>query len=81
MNVRKAKIAMAVATAIVIVAAILLGVYYGVSYFSEANKLADILKTGSSYMDAGEYETAIKYYDDALNYEPESQEMQYPMLI
>ena len=75
MNVRKAKIAMAVATAIVIVAAILLGVYYGVSYFSEANKLADILKTGSSYMDAGEYETAIKYYDDALNYEPESQEI------
>ena len=75
MNVKKAKIAMAVATSIVIVAALLMGVYYGVSYFSEANKVADILKTGSSYMDAGEYETAIKYYDDALNYEPESQEI------
>ena len=75
MNVKKAKLLMAVATAIVIVAAILMGVFYGVSYFSEANKVADIVKTGSSYLDAGEYETAIKYFDDALNYEPESQEI------
>ena len=67
MNTKKARLLMAVATGIVIVIAIIMGVYYGVSYFSEANKLADLLKTGSSYMDSGDYETAIKYYDDALN--------------
>ena len=75
MNTKKARLLMAVATGIVIVIAIIMGVYYGVSYFSEANKLADLLKTGSSYMDSGDYETAIKYYDDALNYEPESEEI------
>ncbi len=74
-NIKRAKLFMAIATGVVVVAAIILGVYYGVSYFSEANKLADILKTGSKYMDAGDYETAIKYYDDALNYEPESEEI------
>ena len=75
MNTKRARLLMAVATGIVIIIAIIMGVYYGVSYFSEANKLADLLKTGNSYMDSGDYETAVKYYDDALNYEPESEEI------
>lgn len=75
MNTKRARLVMGIATAILVIIAIILGVYYGVSYFSEANKLADLLKTGSSYMDSGDYETAIKYYDDALNYEPESEEI------
>ncbi|MBR4719193.1 MAG: hypothetical protein IKP31_03000 [Lachnospiraceae bacterium] len=75
MNTKKARLVMGIATAILIIIAIILGVYYGVSYFSEANKLADLLRTGNSYMDSGDYETAIKYYDDALNYEPESEEI------
>ena len=75
MNAKRARLIMGIATGIVIIAAVIMGVYYGVSYFSEANKLADLLKTGNSYMDSGDYETAIKYYDDALNYEPESEEI------
>jgi hypothetical protein len=75
MNVKTVKRMIAAATVILIVVGVILGVYYGVSYFSEANKVADILRTGSKYMDAGDYENAIKYYDDALNYEPESTEI------
>ena len=75
MNVKRAKIAMAAATGILILIAIIMGVYYTVSYFSDSNKLADLLATGSKYMDSGDYETAITYYDDALNYEPESEEI------
>ena len=66
---------MAIATGIVMVIAIIMGVYYGVSNSSEANKLADLLVTGNEHMDSGDYETAISYYDDALNYEPESEEI------
>ncbi len=75
MNVKTVKRMIAVATVILIVVGVILGVYYGVSYFSEANRVADILRTGSKYMDAGDYENAIRYYDDALNYEPESTEI------
>ena len=75
MNTKNARLVMAIATAIVIVIAIIMGVYYGVSNSSEANKLADLLVTGSKYMDSGDYATAISYYDDALNYEPESEEI------
>ncbi|MCR5001883.1 MAG: hypothetical protein K6A71_08830 [Lachnospiraceae bacterium] len=75
MDTKKARLVMGIATAVIIVIAIILGVYYGVSNHSEANKLADLLRTGSEHMDSGDYETAIKYYDDALNYEPESEEI------
>ena len=75
MNTKKARIIMAAATGVVIVIAIIMGVYYGVSNSSPANKLADILVTGNKYMDSGDYATAITYYDDALNYEPESEEI------
>lgn len=75
MNTKRARLVMGAATAVVVIIAVIMGVYYGVSYFSEANKLADLLKTGNSYMDSGDYETAVKYYDDALNYEPESEEI------
>ncbi len=75
MNTKKARLIMAVATAIVIVIAIIMGVYYGVSNSSPANKMADLLLTGNQYMDSGDYEKAISYFDDALNYEPESEEI------
>ncbi|MCR5001893.1 MAG: tetratricopeptide repeat protein [Lachnospiraceae bacterium] len=75
MNTKRARLIMAVATAIVIVIAIIMGVYYGVSNSSPANKMADLLVTANKYMDSGDYEKAISYFDDALNYEPESEEI------
>lgn len=75
MNTKKARLVMAIATGIVLVIAIIMGVYYGVSNSSEANKLADLLVTGNQYMDSGDYAMAITYYDDALNFEPESEEI------
>ncbi len=64
-----------IATGLLVIALVIMGVYYTAGYFSKANKLAEIIKSGSSCMDKGDYENAIKYYDDALNYEPESAEI------
>ncbi|MBR5765202.1 MAG: hypothetical protein IKX95_00325 [Lachnospiraceae bacterium] len=68
MDMKKARVVLGIATGLLLIAVIIMAVYYGVSYFSKANKLADLLRSGNEYMDSGEYETAIKYYDDALNY-------------
>lgn len=75
MDTKKARILLGIATGLLLIAVVIMAVFYGVSYFSKANKLAGILRSGSEYMDKGDYETAIKYYDDALNYEPESTEI------
>lgn len=60
-------------TALVLVAAVMFGVYYGVSYFSDANKMAQELETGNQYMEAADYQSAIDAYDRALEYEPENE--------
>ncbi len=75
MDMKKARVVLGIATGLLLIAVIIMAVYYGVSYFSKANKLADLLRSGNEHMDSGDYETAIKYYDDALNYEPESTEI------
>lgn len=58
---------------IVLAGAIIFGVYYGVSYYSEANKMADELNIANAYMDEGDYISAISAYDAALEYDPENQ--------
>lgn len=58
---------------VVLVGAILFGVYYGVSYYSDANKMAEELNIANSYMDQGDYISAIASYDAALEYDPENQ--------
>lgn len=58
---------------VVLVGAILFGVYYGVSYYSDANKMAEKLNIANSYMDQGDYISAIASYDAALEYDPENQ--------
>lgn len=58
---------------VVLVGAILFGVYYGVSYYSDANKMAEELRIANSYMDQGDYISAIASYDAALEYDPENQ--------
>ncbi len=70
---------LAVATGLLLIAVIIMAVYYGVSYFSQANRLADLIRTGNEYMDQGDYQTAVRYFDDALNYEPESTEIRNAM--
>ena len=60
-------------TALVLVAAVMFGVYYGVSYFSDANKMAQELETGNQYMEEMNYQSAIDAYDRALEYEPENE--------
>lgn len=60
---------------IVLVGAILFGVYYGVSYYSEANKMAEELNIANSYMAKEDYISAIAAYDAALEYDPENQEV------
>lgn len=70
-----AALVLKIVTAIVLVAAVLFGVYYGVSYFSDANKMAEELETGNQYMEAEDYQSAITAYDQALEYEPENEEV------
>ena len=60
---------------LVLVAAILFGVYYGVSYYSDANKMAEELRIGNDYMEKGDYLSAIASYNAALEYDPENQEV------
>lgn len=60
---------------LILVGAILFGVYYGVSYYSEANKMAEELQIGNKYMEQGDYVSAIASYDAALEYDPENQEI------
>lgn len=59
----------------ILVAGILLGVYYGVSYYAEGNKMAEELEIGNDYMAAGDYLSAIAAYEAALEYEPENQDV------
>ena len=72
---KKTALILKIVTAIVLIGAIILGVYYGVSYFSEANKVASILEMGNLYMEASDYENAIVYFEQGLDYEPESEEI------
>lgn len=62
-------------TAMLLITVLMIGVYYGVSYFSSANKMAQELKTGNEYMNAQEYTMAIEAYNRALDYEPENEEL------
>ena len=69
---KQASLVMKLVTATVLIFAVIIGVYYGTSYFSEANKIAEIIERGSMYMEAMDYDNAIVYYNEALDYEPES---------
>ena len=60
---------------IVLVAAILFGIYYGVSYYSVSNKMADELRIGNDQMAKGDYLSAIASYNAALEYDPENQDV------
>lgn len=51
---------------------ILFFVYYGVSYNSKDNIVADLVNTGNDYMAAESYQEAIKKYEAAMEYEPEN---------
>ncbi len=68
-------LALKLITALVLVAAVMFGVYYGVSYFSDANKMAEQLEIGNQYMETGDYQFAIDAYDQALEFEPENTEV------
>lgn len=57
----------------ILTAAICFGAYYGVSYYSEANKMADELDAANAYMEQGDYISAIAGYNAALEYDPENQ--------
>lgn len=74
----KKNIASAIMIFIVVVAlaaGVLVGVYYGVSYTSDANKLADRISFGNEYMNSGDYASAISEYNLALDYDPENKEI------
>ncbi|MBO4902824.1 MAG: hypothetical protein J5518_08530 [Lachnospiraceae bacterium] len=60
---------------IVLVGAILAGVYYGVSYRSDANKMAEELQAGNAFMEKGDYLSAIGSYSAGLEYDPENQDV------
>lgn len=59
----------------ILVGAIMFGVYYGVSYYSEANKMAEELNIANSYMEQNDYISAIASYNAALEYDPENQDI------
>ncbi len=61
----------------VLVGAILFGVYYGVSYYSEANKMAEELQIGNDYMATGDYLSAIAAYNEALAYDGENEDVKH----
>lgn len=56
----------------ILVAAILFGVYYGVNYYSEANKMAEELQIGNDYMAKSDYLSAIGAYNEALAYDQDN---------
>ncbi len=60
---------------LVLTGAILFGVYYGVSYRSEANKMAEELRVGQDFEAKGDYLSAIASYSAALEYDPENQDV------
>ena len=64
-----------IAIPIIVVAGILVAVFYWKSFTSEANELADIINKGNAYMAADCYEEAIGCYEEALGYEPDSPEL------
>ena len=72
---KNAALVMKITTAVVLVVAVLVGVYYGKSYFAEGNKVAEMLENGNMYMDASDYVKAITSFEEALSYEPESVEI------
>ena len=57
---------------LVLTVAIMFIVYYSVSYYSEANKMAEELNVANSYMDQEDYISAIAAYNAALEYDPEN---------
>ena len=64
-----------IAVAVILVAGILLGVYYWTSYKSEANEVADIVSKGNAYMKAECYHDAIISYEEALAYDPDNERL------
>lgn len=54
---------------------VLFFVYYGVSYSSVDNTVADLVNTGNDYMSAESYQLAIDQYVQALEYEPENNDL------
>ncbi len=56
----------------ILVAGILVGVYYGVTYYSDANRMAEILKIGNDCMATEDYLGAIEAYHEALVYDKEN---------
>lgn len=60
---------------IIVVAGVLFGVYYWVSFKSDANAMADIVNKGNAYMEANCYYDAIGCYESALSLEPENEQL------
>lgn len=64
-----------ITVAVVLVAGLLFGVYYWVSFKSEANEVADIVNKGNAFMNAECYHDAIMSYEEALSYAPEDERL------
>ena len=54
---------------------VLFFVYYGVSYNSDDNTVANLINTGNDYMSSESYQLAIDQYVQALEYEPENNDL------
>lgn len=61
--------------ATILVAGILVGVFFWRSFTSDANEVADIVNKGNAYMETECYPEAIESYEKALEYEPENTEL------
>ncbi len=72
---KSAATALKIIIGLILTGALLFGVYYGVSYYSEANKMAEELSIGNGHMEKGDYLSAIASYNAALEYDPENQEI------
>jgi len=61
--------------AVIFAVTVLFFVYYGVSYSAQDNVIADLVNTGNDCMAAENYTDAITKYVEALEYEPENEDL------
>lgn len=66
---KKAVLSIGIGIGAALIILLLVGVYYYVSYKSDANAIADIVNEGNNRMEAGEYLDAISCYEKALETE------------
>lgn len=69
------RLVLIIIVSVILISALMLGVYYYTSYKSKDNEIADIVNKGNAYMESQLYEQAIDCYEQALEREEDNEQL------